>query len=178
MSNRYVWGRQTFQISKSEGESTRILSPIDPAIWGNTLTAIGTSNINSIDFDFSQGTQSTDGVITNPTITEELTHGSRLAMASAQAEYRQFVGIGGRRTAVVRISNLTNADWGYAVAGEDEISFSPYAVDVMVGAVIKTGDISTVSNSGASTYPPNDTRPRIASICVIPALLRRCNHVE
>ena len=36
----------------------------------------------------------------------------------------------------------------------------------------------TVSNSASSTYPPNDTRPRIASICVIPALLRRCNHVE
>ena len=36
----------------------------------------------------------------------------------------------------------------------------------------------TVSNSASSTYPPNDTQPRIASICVIPALLRRCKYVE
>lgn len=36
----------------------------------------------------------------------------------------------------------------------------------------------TVSNSASSTYPPNDTQPRIASICVIPAILRRCKYVE
>ena len=36
----------------------------------------------------------------------------------------------------------------------------------------------TASNSASSTYPPNDTQPRIASICVIPALLRRCKYGE
>lgn len=153
MSIRYVWERQTFQVNKAAGESLQSLSPIDPSVWGDELTVIGTNDINSIEFDFSQGSPSTSATLLNPTITDTLAHGSSLAMAQTQGQYRQFVGRGNSRSPVVAISNLSYASWGYAMAGADEIYFSPYKVSVMTGTVNKTGAAESISNSAAATYP-------------------------
>ena len=43
----------------------------------------------------------------------------------------------------------------------------------------KTSKIGTVSNASSSTYPRHNYKGQITSICaIIPALLRRCNHVQ
>ena len=118
-----------------------------------------------------------------------------------QYNFSFWVGIGetSNQTAFERIIHFNfgaDAKWGSATAalksarvktnsngtlevwfegGTNTLSATCYGRYV---EITKGSANGTVSNSGASTYPPNDTQPRIASICVIPAILRRCKYVE
>lgn len=165
MSNRYVWAR--FDVDRKDvwvPQSSRVItiSGTSPEIWGgnafsgNTLVGqdkhllASGAGVHKIsgDYNYQFNTEA------NPVVYAKLRHSGSLTR-----EYEITVTVSSGR------SSFDCGDNWQQLEERDSVN--------------EKGDRDgTVSNSASSTYPPNDTQPRIASICVIPAILRRCKYVE
>ena len=169
MSNRYVWNRYSLVTSQQSEEPPSVVEIIgDPGgSWkllvkdsvtntsfsGNSTTGVYRMRESQADNVYEMTSGDSQNIAAGMYFTVHNSAGNGFGMYLAKS--------GG---ASIRIL------WEYTAQLNNALSVYPVRSKGSFNA--------TLSNSGASTYPPNDARPRIASICVIPALLRRCNHVE
>ena len=181
MSNRYVWQRYAVNISTSQGAPTnrveyiwqtdfgepepsayvRYSSPYDGGVgYGPDF---GSSETETTQYDFDRWDSDTQ--------TEILNWDDSVTIPA-----NKYFGIASRDVYQVFKVYLTTAQTELSTGRQSQ----PVSPSVIPLTFVRSKGAAngTVSNSASSTYPPNDARPRIASICVIPALLRRCNHVE
>lgn len=173
MSNRYVWNRYGIEL-QTNGTVT---AGAPSSIIVNNVDTSGSAS-SSVPVDYSTSIQR---------------NGANIELVNPTERLFNFPGSNGY-TFPVGTYIKVNPKWDYRyniviedvlyVTSEMELRPSGSTLRAYSGSAIRYSGYTkgsangTASNSGASTYPPNDTRPRIASICVIPALLRRCNHVE
>lgn len=165
MSNRYVWARYN---RNSEYEKA--------GNWGSTQNRAENREqkiaIASNESQLARASGTTDPTewhvqIKNPDETVAISRGNPYTVP--QGKY--FYMLGGFDTFFATQATTCKYE------SDDITAMTPSAPRLMLRYSKGTAN-GTVSNSVSSTYPPNDTQPRIASICVIPALLRRCKYVE
>ena len=178
MSNRYVWARYSTRNSHYDGEYQ---SSITQRYWDRGSNS---SPVLFISNSRPQATYGSDGdgsyvinqddadEIYNLTVGQKQSipgsvyfnvHANKNGHSSPDTFYSASSG------AAVEMTEFSTNSGGEYIVNNARLTY-PYKS--------KGTANGTISNSASSTYPPNDTQPRIASICVIPALLRRCKYVE
>lgn len=177
MSNRYVWARNEVDISTSQGSPTNRVSynwqytsgePDESAYvfsgdpdGGEPYIAFGHSGTGFTFDRYDSGYRS-----------QVIAYGGSVSVPAGK--YFGFSSVdSGQTYNVYRTTAQTEVEGGGRTAQTVSPSVIPLTFTEAKGAAN-----GTVSNSSSATYPPNDTQPRIASICVIPALLRRCKYGE